>query len=438
MQAPLLISGTILQMSDKTLKTYTNPEVIKVSQDSLGIPGVRVAGGNLYESACYGGGSVGNGNGNGSNHGKGDRYGGGGGGGGTFSVGVTAACTNVWARKLDGQPGKAALVFLNAGGAETRVSCDAACWSAAGYTAADFPLEVADLWTGKQLPMIESPDYTTSALGAHGGVSMLQVISYPTEGALPHLQIPACGSSAGYAVAEGFRLDTAPAPRPLAEQQTQVLICHDPHGLHFKTNATDVDIFNSATKCNDPVFAEGDVLEVFISPVEQLTDVPEWYLEIDTAATSGALWGMLAHNPLNGPSGPNIGGNATAGISCDVAQKDGYCSNACNASRLMACMFKCTGRADFVNGMNVNVTQGDGWWGDELFIPWTMFPAAGGVPTPSPWKLWRLNLYRYDYWRKDGNSSSGFDRSNEELSAWSTSGEGNFHMPQFFGSAELV
>ena len=146
---------------------------------------------------------------------------------------------------------------------------------------------------------------------------------------------------------------------------------------------------------------------------------------------------MLAHNPRNGPEGVNIGGNASMGISCDVAEQGGYCSNACNVSNLMACMFKCDGKADFVKGMNVNVSQGEGWWGDELFIPWTMFPVAGGAPpTPTPWKLWRLNLYRYDYWRT--SSSGGFDHKHEELSAWSASGAGNFHMPQFFGSAVLV
>jgi len=61
----------------------------------------------------------------------------------------------------------------------------------------------------------------------------------------------------------------------------------------FRFNATDTNIFNSASRCNDPVFSSGDVAEVFVTPVEKLSDVPSTYLEIDTAA-SGALWGMLA------------------------------------------------------------------------------------------------------------------------------------------------
>ena len=44
---------------------------------------------------------------------------------------------------------------------------------------------------------------------------------------------------------------------------------------------------------------------------------------------------------------------------------------------------------------------------------------------------------RYDYWRK--NSSTGkFDHQHEELSAWSPSGAADFHLPQFFGTANLV
>ena len=45
--APLIISGTLLRISDEALATYTNAEVIAVDQDPLGRQGERLAGGNL-------------------------------------------------------------------------------------------------------------------------------------------------------------------------------------------------------------------------------------------------------------------------------------------------------------------------------------------------------------------------------------------------------
>ena len=45
--APLIISGSILRMSNETRMTYTNTEVIAANQDPLGKAGERVAGGNV-------------------------------------------------------------------------------------------------------------------------------------------------------------------------------------------------------------------------------------------------------------------------------------------------------------------------------------------------------------------------------------------------------
>jgi len=45
--APLLISGSVLNMSQYVLDTYLNKDVIAVSQDPLGKQGLRIAGGNL-------------------------------------------------------------------------------------------------------------------------------------------------------------------------------------------------------------------------------------------------------------------------------------------------------------------------------------------------------------------------------------------------------
>ena len=47
MASPLLISANVLNMSAMTLATYTNKEVIAVSQDPLGEQGTRIVGGPL-------------------------------------------------------------------------------------------------------------------------------------------------------------------------------------------------------------------------------------------------------------------------------------------------------------------------------------------------------------------------------------------------------
>ena len=60
-------------------------------------------------------------------------------------------------------------MFLNAGLVAGDVVCDEACWTAAGFATADFPLEATDLWTGEPLPDIESPQFVAKQLGAAGG-----------------------------------------------------------------------------------------------------------------------------------------------------------------------------------------------------------------------------------------------------------------------------
>eukprot|EP01043_Picozoa_sp_COSAG02_P044464 COSAG02_NODE_3975_length_5965_cov_5.092226_2_plen_122_part_00 len=88
-------------MSNYTLETYSNENVIKVNQDALGVAGERIVGADL--SQC---------------------------------IGRTASCTNVWSKPLgsyaDGEPA-AAMVFINVGGSVADVHCDTACWAKAGF-----------------------------------------------------------------------------------------------------------------------------------------------------------------------------------------------------------------------------------------------------------------------------------------------------------------
>lgn len=71
-------------------------------------------------------------------------------------------------------------------------------------------------------------------------------------------------------------------------------LCHDEVGLHVHHNATDKYIFSPWTACNDNVFVNSDVLEVFLAPVKQPYDVPQYYHEIGPCMTrascSVAAW----------------------------------------------------------------------------------------------------------------------------------------------------
>ena len=86
--APMLISGSVLKMSDYTLATYSNAAVIAVSQDPMCVAGTQVSGGKL--SGCK-----------------------------------TGDCTSVWARPLTGKG--VAVAFLNVGPSTATGTCDAAC-----------------------------------------------------------------------------------------------------------------------------------------------------------------------------------------------------------------------------------------------------------------------------------------------------------------------
>lgn len=128
--APLMISGSLLKMSNYTLNTYTNQAVIGVNQDPMGKPGWRISGDALTDGA-----------------------------------------TNVWARPL--VDGSHAMVFLNANKSDAAVTCNADCFASIGL----FPgerLAVVDLWTGAQLPEIINASFSVM-LAAMGGHMMIKV-----------------------------------------------------------------------------------------------------------------------------------------------------------------------------------------------------------------------------------------------------------------------
>jgi hypothetical protein len=272
---------------------------------------------------------------------------------------------------------------------------------------------------------------------------------------VPCMHIPVCGG--GGSMATGTMMNDQHIPPAAPSQSTRIQLCHNRSGMWIHGNASDVDIFNSATDCNSDVFSTGDVMEVFLAPVQSVHDNPSWYYELDTAATTGALWASLSHNPLGrlgNYSGRLLGGNTSAcrGGNCctDNAVADlcgrkiypgGQAQQHCNQSNLVSCNLACHGRAQFPKGPSTSVSQGPGWWSVSLYVPFSMYTAflqpgeRARADTEAPAELWRLNVYRYDYPSKFQNGS--WDHHDMELSAWSPSGRGNFHMPQYFGIGVL-
>jgi len=114
MAAPLLIGSNIISLNTWDLETYSNPEVIAVDQDSLGMQGIRLLGGNLIQKPV----------------------------GRPF---------NIWGRKLSGT--SAAIIFLNNANVTTALTCDKNCFGQLGYKPAQL-LKVRDLWQHKDLDTI--------------------------------------------------------------------------------------------------------------------------------------------------------------------------------------------------------------------------------------------------------------------------------------------
>jgi alpha galactosidase C-like protein/alpha galactosidase A-like protein/alpha-galactosidase-like CBM13-containing protein len=110
--APLLLGADLTTLSDATLATATNPEVLAVDQDSLGLQGVKVA--------SYGDG------------------------------------LEVWSKELS-PPGERAVLLLNRTGDAALIS---AHWNDLGLEDAS-PTTVRDLWTRKDLGSFNS-NYTAT------------------------------------------------------------------------------------------------------------------------------------------------------------------------------------------------------------------------------------------------------------------------------------
>merc|ERR1740139_155177 len=104
-----MISGSIVNMTDHNLETYTNAEAIAISQDPLGHQGIRLFGGPLVDVGSSG----------------------------------PNGAVNICGRRLSG--GAAALAFLNTGKGAVDLTCDHDCLSALGLDPTA-ELAVRDVW----------------------------------------------------------------------------------------------------------------------------------------------------------------------------------------------------------------------------------------------------------------------------------------------------
>lgn len=121
---PRLIGSSMLGMSDFDFETYTNPEVIAVGQDKLGLQGM------LVWSDCP------------------SKI--------PPMQKTTPPCGHAWAKWLSG--GRLALVLVNYATNDRLVTCDPMCMAAAcggGKDCAGMRYLVRDVWARQDIPSTE-------------------------------------------------------------------------------------------------------------------------------------------------------------------------------------------------------------------------------------------------------------------------------------------
>ena len=95
------------------------------------------------------------------------------GAGACLTTRASAGGTNVWARPL--HDGSWAFAFINVGAAAMNITCDAACFGAAGIKAG-IAMNVFDVWSKSALPGFVTPGpYTVPAVEADGGIALLRM-----------------------------------------------------------------------------------------------------------------------------------------------------------------------------------------------------------------------------------------------------------------------
>lgn len=179
----------------------------------------------------------------------------------------------------------------------------------------------------------------------------------------------------------GVRLvETSTGKNPRLETEVKVGWSED--FLYFSFKCQDDFIKATMTKYNDKLYEE-DVVEVFIDDNNDLLN----YVEIEVNPLNAALH-YLVYNTL-------------------YSEK----------------LFYAKVERTIVSATHFDIISGI--WNTEISIPMKEFFTAKNNP-PLPGDKWHVNFYRID--RPENNE--------DEYSAWSPTGEINFHMPEKFG--ELI
>jgi hypothetical protein len=85
---------------------------------------------------------------------------------------ISVSQTNIWGREL--ADGSWALVFLNAGTADSNITCDATCFTATGFDNST-NLSIRDMWTHTENGTTTGGGYTAENVPGNGGSIMIKV-----------------------------------------------------------------------------------------------------------------------------------------------------------------------------------------------------------------------------------------------------------------------
>ena len=217
----------------------------------------------------------------------------------------------------------------------------------------------------------------------------------PTDEALPSIRCTRAKSivnrdgsmdSLQWLLADSVPLQLNAGGRPSCD--TSVRTLYDEECLYIGFACEDPDPSAQMTQRNDPIFREGNVVEVFITPEEK-----------------GVRFYEFEVNPLNTLLDLYYENR-------DVPWKE--------ASRWEAAGIRTA--VSLTRDSSSNSLPG---WKVQLAIPWSNFHIADRLP-PNPGDIWRINFYRY-------NTLATTEGSRVELSAWSRTLEDRFDVLERFG-----
>ena len=177
---------------------------------------------------------------------------------------------------------------------------------------------------------------------------------------------------------------------------TEARMLWDEENLYIFFLATDPDVWSTLPDRDDPLWDE-EVVEIFFDPMGEALD----YAEIEVNSRNTIVDLLVTRTPK---------------------RKSFF-----EWSPQLECAVQ-------VGGTLNDPGDEDQYWSMELAMPWEALvtdisDVVGDRSLPPlDGDVWRFNFYRYERFRENGEETG-----NIEYSAWSPTGEINFHMPERFG-----